>query len=56
MVVWGNCGDKLESYVDYLHLALLFLENHVGEDDTALFKRVGRLTVTHSGDYLIISD
>ena len=30
MVVWGNCGHQLESYIDYLHLALLFLENHVG--------------------------
>ena len=29
MVVWGNCSHQLESYVDYLHLALLFLENHV---------------------------
>ena len=56
MVVWGNCGHQLESYVDYLHLAWLFLENHVGGDDTALFKRAVRLTVTHWDDCLIISD
>jgi hypothetical protein len=30
MVVQGKCGHQLQSYVDYLHLALLFIENHVG--------------------------